>query len=168
MRRILSAVAVLAILAGCGGGGGGGGGGGFAITQDLADTFYVYSGGPRWSSAAIFYSTDLSTVIGALVGEGLRNQGFTGSVDGATAFDVTLGNDDLDSDGNATNNIIWPASGRGRFEDGGQRFVVDYEIQEVSPVTGSILAVQVEFDGTFERSEPVENAREAMARMIGQ
>ena len=47
MRRILSAVAVLAILAGCGGGGGGDGGGSpeptFRIPDDVASGFHNYA-----------------------------------------------------------------------------------------------------------------------------
>lgn len=165
MRRTLAVFAVLAVLTGCGGGGGGGGDS-FTITKDMADVTYVYSGGPRWTQAAVFYSTDLQTVIGAAVGSGLRNQGFTGSVHGAAGFDVTLANDDLDEDGDATNNILWPATGTGRFENGGDRFVIQYAAHEIA-FNGSQLDVQVEFDGTLQRTEPIANAAELVARMVG-
>ena len=167
MRRFLSAVAVLAILAGCGGGGGGGDG--FDITQDMDGVSYIYEGGPKWTSAAVFYSSDLSLVFGALAAPSIyRTQGFTGPVSGAAAFSVSIANDDLDSDNDATNNILWPASGGGQILKGGDRLKVNYTAHEISPFNGDNLDVPVEFDGTLARTEGVTSLAAFVARYTQQ
>ncbi len=128
MRRILSAVAVLAILAGCGGGGGGNKTPEptFRVDADLDGAVYTYRIGTTTFGCTYEPNSELALCI--ISAPGVNPFAFFGpvSTDGLTIF-VQLSAFDSDGDGDFLEELSLPVASGSRvdFADDGSSVTVD-------------------------------------------